>query len=97
MFIVRYIKNSIFNIKYSFTLFFNSNLKCSVFKRFYIKSFYSFIDYSRLSEVNEEINQIKSIFLVFNIEKRVIQVLVQYRPPLIILITLTYLSITFLI
>ncbi len=96
MFISKYLINSVFRDKYSFIVFLNSNLKYSVFKRFYIKSFYKFIDYSKLSEYNEEKSLIKSIFLVFNNKKRVLQVLVQTRPPLIILITLAYLSISIL-
>jgi len=96
MFILKCVINSIFKDKYSFIIFFNSNLKYSVFERFYIKSFYKFINYSKLSEYKEEKNPIKSVFLVFNNKKRVIQVLVQFRPPLIILITLAYLSISFL-
>ena len=65
-------------------------------ERLYIKCFYKFINYSKLSNYKEEKSLIKSFFLVFNNQKRVIQVLVQYRPPLIALIILTYLSICFL-
>lgn len=65
-------------------------------KRIYIKSFYEFISYSKLNAYKEEKNLIKSLILVFNNGKGVIQILVQVRHPLIVLITLTYLSIIYL-
>lgn len=95
MYIVKYAVNSISKDKYSFIIFFNLNLKYSVFKRFYIKSFYEFINYSELNAFKEEKNIVKSPFLVFNNEKGVFQVLVQVRPPLIVLIFLTYFSIIY--
>jgi len=53
--------------------------------------FYKFLDYSKLSMYREGKYIFKSLFLIYNNEKKKIQVLVQIRPPLIILIIFTYL------
>lgn len=80
----------------SFIIFFNLNLRYSFLKRFFIKSFYKFSNYSRLFEYNEEKKKIKSSLLIFNYEKGLVEVLVQLRPPICILIILSYSLVYFL-
>lgn len=93
MFILNCILNNTLKANTSFITFFNLNLGFSVLKRFYIKSFYRFLHYSKLSDYKEEKFILKSIFLVYNNKKRSIEVLVQLRLPVIILIILSYLSV----
>jgi len=92
-FILNYILNNIHNVNSSFTTLFNLNLKYSIFERLYIKSFYRFLQFSKLSDYQEEKFRLKSLFLVFNNKKRSIEILVQIRSPFVIIIILTYLSV----
>ena len=91
LFILNFILNKILKDTNSFIIFFSSNLRYSGSEKLYIKFFYKFLDYSKLGDCKEEKFLCKSVFLVYNINKKKIQVLVQFRPPLIILIILTYL------
>lgn len=72
-------------------MFLKINSKYSGFKKIYIKSAYKFLNYTNLSEYKEEKLLLKSNLLIFNIRRSKFQILVQYRPPLILLIALTYL------
>ncbi len=92
-FILNFFLNNILKVNSSFITLFNLNLKYSIFERFYIKSFYRFLQFSKLSDYQEEKIRVKSLFLVFNNKKRSIEILVQLRSPFIIVIILTYLSV----
>ncbi len=92
LFIINYILNSTFKNNCSFIILFNSNLKSSFFYNLYIKFFCNFFSILKLKDYSEEKYQIKSYFLVFNYRKESIQILIQFRPPLIILIIITYFS-----
>jgi hypothetical protein len=81
---------------YSFILFFNLNFKLSIFKKVYFKSFYRFLNYSDLCNYIERKYLIKSINLTYNFKKNKFQILCQIRPPLIVLIILSYYIIFFL-
>lgn len=72
-------------------MFLTINSKYSVFKKIYIKSAYNFLNYTNLSEYKEEKLRLKSNLLIFNIKRSKFQILVQYRPPLILLVVLAYL------
>lgn len=76
-------------------ILFDLNLKFSVFKRFYIKSFFKFLNYSKLSKYKTEKMILKSNLLIYNNNKNRFQILIQYRPPLIIIIIFTYILIFF--
>jgi len=91
LFLQNFILNSLFKNNCSFITFFNLDSTLSGFKKFYIKSFYKFLYYSKLREYKEEKILLKSVLLVFNNRKKKFQVLIQYRPPLILIIILTYL------
>ncbi len=92
MFIQNFVLNSFFKKKYSFNIFFNLDFNLPIFKKFYIKSCYKFLNYSKLRDYKEEKILLKSILLVFNDRKKEFQVLIQTRPLLIAIIILTYLS-----
>ncbi len=96
VFVQNFIINSFYKNHCSFSMFLNIISKSSGFKKVYIKCAYKFLNYSDLSEYKEEKFLLKSILLIFNDSKSKFQVLVQYRPPLILLIVLTYLIVWFI-
>ena len=96
IFISNLAQNNLLKKKGSFICFFNSNLKFSAAKRIYIKGFFKFSNFSKLCDSRVEKNIVKSLFLIYNIEKIRIQILVQFRPPLIIFVILSYFTIYFL-
>ncbi|TFG14539.1 MAG: hypothetical protein EU535_03190 [Promethearchaeota archaeon] len=81
--------NSTTKINNSFQIYFKfcSNI---LFTRFFIKMFYKFFDLSNLKNYNGDKFFIKTIFIIYNHQKREFQILAQYRPPLIILCLLSY-------
>jgi hypothetical protein len=95
-FIINLILNKIFRDGYSFIHFFNLNLELSTFKKFYLRSFYKFFDYSDISDYIEKKYLIKSLNLVYNFKKNKFQIFGQIRPPLIMFVTLSYYIVFFL-
>jgi hypothetical protein len=91
VYVQNFIINSLYKNGYSFSIFLNINLNYSGFKKTYIKSACKFLNYSNLGTFKDEKFLLKSISLIFNERKSKFQVLVQFRPPLILLIVLTYL------
>ena len=96
MFMLNLVQNTLPKQKESFICFFNSNLKFSITKRIYIKGFFKFSNFLKLNDMQGEKNLVKSLYLIFNIEQKKIQILVQFRPPLIIFVILSYFIIYFL-
>lgn len=96
VFILNYFLNKFLKNNCSFITLFNSNPKYSNCQKFYIKCFFKFLDYSKLSMYEEEKSICKSFYLIYNSTKKKFQILVQIRPPLIILIILTYLFVCLL-
>jgi hypothetical protein len=95
-FMINLILNKFFRDSSSFILFFNLNLKLSILKKVYLRSFYKFFDYSDLSDYIEKKYLIKSLYFVYNYKKNKFQILGQIRPPLIMFVTLSYYIIFFL-
>ena len=89
-FILNLFSNNFFKVNYSFVVFFSSSRKISRFKKFYIKMFYKFINYSELSDLRREKYQIKFYLLIYNNRIKKIQILSQFRPPLILIIAISY-------
>ena len=52
--------------------------------------FYKFINYSELSDLRREKYQIKFYLLIYNNRIKKIQILSQFRPPLILIIAISY-------
>lgn len=92
MFLQNFVLNSFFKKNYSFIIFFNLDFNFSIFKKFYIKSCYKFLNYTKLIDYKEDKILLKSVLLVFNDRKKEFQVLIQSRPLVILIIILTYLS-----
>ncbi|MFX1313787.1 MAG: hypothetical protein ACFFHD_14445, partial [Promethearchaeota archaeon] len=53
-------------------------------------SFFKFCNFSNLNKNKTIKNPTRLLFLIYNNEMQKIQILCQYRPPLIIIITLSY-------
>jgi len=58
--------------------------------------FFKFDDFLNLSDNYTDKNQIRSLFLIYNHEREKTQLLSQIRPPLIILVILSYFTLFFL-
>jgi len=95
-FIAHLMFNKVFGDSFSFILFFNLNLKLSILKKTYLRSFYKFFDYSDLSDYIEKKYLIKSLNLIYNFKKNKFQILCQIRPPLIMFVILSYYIVFFL-
>jgi len=96
LFMINLIFNNNFGDSFSYTLFFNLSYKLSILKKAYLKSFYRFLNYSNLNDYIERKYYIKSLNLIYNLKKNKFQILCQIRPPLIVLIILSYYIIFFL-
>ena len=96
IFMINYTINNIFKVRYSFVIFFNLNYNYSYIEKFFIKIFYNFINFSKLVNFNQDLNELKSLELIYNYLTYRIQILTQYRPPLIGIIIISY-YLTFLI
>lgn len=93
-FLFRFTLASLFNFmsnnKESFQFFFNLGKIYSKQKRFYIYSFYRFLDFDQLSP-NHCKYELTTTFLVYNFERRAFQIMIKYRSPVMIEILLAFL------
>ncbi len=87
---INFVMNNYTNRHLSFALFFKKNIKLSILKNFYIKSFYKFQNFSELNNYCEHTYVIKSTTLIFNGKRNKFQILSQLRQPLIIIIIPSY-------
>ncbi|MFW9820919.1 MAG: prepilin peptidase [Candidatus Thorarchaeota archaeon] len=69
------------------------NLKLS--HKIFVIIFYKFLDFSQIRNYTDEKFILKSLNLFFNEKKEKFQILTQFRPPLVILILLTNISLLF--
>jgi Flp pilus assembly protein protease CpaA len=90
IFTINLIINNSLKKSFSFFLIFNSDSKISVIKKSFIKGFYRFFNFSELGDYMEKKSLIKSLNLVYNVKINKFQILCQIRPPLIIIIMLSY-------
>lgn len=83
---------------YSIDLLFpGGNSKFSTSQKIYINMVYRFINYSKLSNYKEQKYMIKSLYLTLNGKKDKFQILCQSRPPLTIIIVISYYILYYLI
>jgi Flp pilus assembly protein protease CpaA len=78
-------------------LFPEGNSKFSTSQKIYINMIYRFINYSKLSNYKEQKYMIKSLYLVLNGKKDKFQILCQSRPPLTVIIIISYYILYYLI
>lgn len=90
LFIVNFIYNNFNKDSYSFVLIIGPGLEISILRKLYIKTFYKFFNYSELNKYVEKKYLIKSLDLIYNVKSNKFQILCQIRPPLILLIVLSY-------
>ncbi len=97
IFMINFANNINFRNNDSFEIFFNTNYKFSSFKRSFIKTFFKFLNFSELEYYNEDKHLVKSLILIYNSARRRIQILVQYRPPLIFISLISYFPVLFIL
>lgn len=71
-------------------LFPRLNFNFSILQKIYLKLFYKFFNFSELRNYKEEKYVIKSLNLIFNEKNNKLQILCQFRPPLIPIIIISY-------
>jgi len=82
--------NSSIRSKDVFHMLFSLDLKLSFLKKFYIKSFYRFSDFSKLKKYKDSKYRLMSISLFYNANFGKFNLLTQFRPPLIFLCVISY-------
>lgn len=97
LFFFNLIINSVKKNSYSFQIFFNSHFKISILKKLFIKLFYKFLNLSKLKDFNGDKIFIDTLFIIYNNQKRELQILTLYRPPLILICIISYYFIFLLI
>jgi len=82
--------NSRIRSKDVFHMLFSLDYNLSFLKKFYIKSFYRFSDFSKLLNYKDDKYRITSISLYYNAYFGKFNLLTQSRPPLILLCVISY-------
>jgi hypothetical protein len=96
IFMINYVNNINFRNNDSFEILFNTNYNFSRFKRKFIKIFYKFLNFSVLEYYNEDKHLVKNLNLIYNNTRKRIQILVQYRPPLIFICLISYFAVLYI-
>jgi len=97
LFFFNLVINSIKKNSYSFRIYFNFHYKISILRKLFMKLFCKFFNLSKLKEFDGDKIFIDTLFIIYNNEKRELQILALYRPPLIIICIISYYFIFFLI
>lgn len=74
-----------------FLFFFINYSKTTKIKKFYFITSYIFINFSKLECLNPDKYHIDKLFIIYNEKSKNLQLLAQYRPPLVIFCMLSYL------
>lgn len=85
-----FVANYFFKNKFSFNQFFIINKNNSKLEKAYYLIFYRFSNYSELDYMNNTKFLIRDINLYFNFKSERFKILTQLRPPLIIMIIVSY-------
>lgn len=96
IFMINYVNNINFRNHDSFEIIFNTNFNSSRFKRSFMRTFYKFLNISELDYYNEDKHCVKSLNLIYNYTRKRIQILVQYRPPLIFICFISYFTVLYI-
>ncbi|MHA1678486.1 MAG: hypothetical protein ACTSW3_06870 [Promethearchaeota archaeon] len=94
---MKYLVNGCIKYRLSFDIYFNTTFPLSTLKKKFIKSYYIFQDISKLCDIKEDKYQLCEGGLFYNIKTLKLQILAQYRPPLTLIISLSYLVSFFMI
>ena len=82
--LVRLVRKEIFEI------FLKLHLRSSITERFFILSSFLFLNWTKLPKLNFSKYKIKSKFIIFDFFSGKLKFTVQYRPPLTILLLITF-------
>ncbi|MBY9002903.1 MAG: prepilin peptidase [Candidatus Lokiarchaeota archaeon] len=88
--LMTFLVNGCIKYRFSFEIYFNTTFPLSTLKQIFIKSYYIFQDLSKLSEIKEDKYQLYNGGLFFNTKTLKLQILAQYRPPITLIIFLSY-------
>ena len=85
-----YLFNSILTISHPYNMLFALNEKISYPRGAFLKLFYRFLDFSQIIKYSNTKLQMRSLMLFYNEEREKFQFLAQIRPPIAVLIFLSY-------
>jgi len=85
-----YLFNSIFTKSHPYNMVFALNEKISYPRGTFLKLFYRFLDFSQIKKYSNTKLQMRSLMLFYNEEREKFQFLAQIRPPIAVLIFLSY-------
>ncbi|MHA1190724.1 MAG: prepilin peptidase [Promethearchaeota archaeon] len=88
--LMKFLVNGCIKYRFSFDLYFNTTFPQSTLKKKFIKSYYIFQDFSKLCDIKEDKYQLCEGGLFYNSKTLKLQILAQYRPPLTLIISLSY-------
>jgi len=97
LFLFNLIYNSIKENSCAFRAYHSLYLQTSIFKRLFMKLFYKFFNLGNLKDFEGDKIFVDPLFIIYNIQKRKLQILAIYRPPLILICIISYYFIFFLI
>lgn len=90
LFLMKFLVNGCIKYRFSFDIYFNTTIPLSTLKKKFIKSYYIFQDISKLGDIKEDKYRLCEGGLFYNIKTLKLQILVQFRPPLTLIISLSY-------
>lgn len=96
IFFTNYLINCFSKDSFSFDILFNLGYKISIFKKFFIKMFYSFFPFLKFKKYREIKRSIRSQFIFYNNRTNSFQYLAQYKFPFVLICTLSYYFLLFL-
>lgn len=88
--LMKFLVNGCIKYRFSFDIYFNTTFPLSNLKKKFIKSYYIFQDISKLCDIKEDKYQLCEGGFFYNIKSLKLQILAQYRPPLTLIISLSY-------
>jgi len=88
--LMKFLINGCIKYRFSFDIYFNTTIPLSGFRKKFIKSYYIFQDISKLGDIKEDKHRLCEGGIFYNVKTLKLQILVQYRPPLTLLISLSY-------
>jgi len=97
LFVLNYTSNVIGVNRFSFEMLFVYYLNTTVFKKVFIKSFFTFLNFKEIKEKKENRYQLIPYYLIYNNVNNKFQILAHYRPPLVIQCLFSYYFAFFLI
>lgn len=87
---VKFLINGFLKFRFSFDIYFNTTFPLKTLNKNFIKSYYFFQDLSKLYDIKDDKYRICNGGIIYNNKTSKLQILAQYRPPLTIIIAISY-------